>query len=267
MKHRSAWLIVPLALTFSIHASAQSTDLERARALYDEAGEAERAGRWGVAQDRLRAAIRIHETPHLRYALGWALENDGRSSEAQVEYRTALDLARASNNEEVSQLASARLEALERKGRPVARHSTPSPVTTEAPRGGGVVPWLLVGGGAVLGVTGVALLVASGSDTSDRDENKRRWCEATACTDGATATVPETSEASDYRAAAVRAADRANEKQILGGVFIGAGIASAVVGTVLIVHEHNKSEAGRTKASLGAAPLPGGASVSALLRF
>jgi hypothetical protein len=65
----------------------------RARALFDEAGELERQGQWSAAQERLRAAIRIHETPHLRYALGWALENDDKLLEARVQYETALRLA------------------------------------------------------------------------------------------------------------------------------------------------------------------------------
>lgn len=193
------------------------------------------------------------------------MENDGRGAEAQAEYRAALDLARAANNDEVSQLAAARLDALERKAKPAARPA--AVVNTERPRSGSVIPWLLVGGGAVFGVTGLALVVSSASDVSDRDENKRRWCEATACTDGATATVPETSEATGFRAASTRAADRANEKQILGGAFLGVGIASAVVGAVLLVNESKRESARRGKASVGAAPLPGGASVSALLTF
>jgi len=95
-------------------ARAQDSDTARARALFDEAGELERRGRWSAAQDKLRAALRIRETPHLRYALGWALENDDRLLEARVEYETASRLATRTGAEDVGRLASDRLSELDR---------------------------------------------------------------------------------------------------------------------------------------------------------
>lgn len=91
-------------------------DTERARALFDEAGELERRGRWRDAQERLRAALRLRETPQLHYALGWALENDDKLLEARDAYVTAVRLGRErSDGAEVTRLASVRLAAIERE--------------------------------------------------------------------------------------------------------------------------------------------------------
>jgi len=103
-------------LAFASAAHAQPTDLERARTLFDEAGELERQGQWVPAQERLRAALRIRETPHLRYALGWALENSDRLVDARTEYEVALRLAqRGGGAEEVSRLAAERIVAVDHK--------------------------------------------------------------------------------------------------------------------------------------------------------
>jgi tetratricopeptide (TPR) repeat protein len=111
--------IAPVLLTsllLAAKAHAEPTDLERARTLFDEAGELERQGQWNAAQERLRAALRIRETPHLRYALGWALENSDRLLEARTEYEVALRLAQRNGGaEEVSRLASARIVEVDHK--------------------------------------------------------------------------------------------------------------------------------------------------------
>jgi hypothetical protein len=97
-------------------ARAADPDTERARALFEEAGELERHGQWGAAQERLRAALRLRETPQLFYALGWALENDDKLLEAKVEYETAARLGRERpGGEEAARLALARLADLEKK--------------------------------------------------------------------------------------------------------------------------------------------------------
>lgn len=95
--------------------ATEAGDLERARALFDEAGELERQGNWNAAQDRLREALRVRETPHLRYALGWALENGDRLIEARTEYEVALRLAQRGGAEEVTKLASTRISEVDRK--------------------------------------------------------------------------------------------------------------------------------------------------------
>jgi hypothetical protein len=95
--------------------AAEPGELEHARALFDEAGELERQGNWNAAQDRLREALRIRETPHLRYALGWALENGDRLLEARTEYEVALRLAQRGGAEEVTRLASTRISEVDRK--------------------------------------------------------------------------------------------------------------------------------------------------------
>lgn len=98
-------------------AFAADADTERARALFEEAGELERHGQWGTAQDRLRAALRLRETPQLHYALAWALENDDKLLEAKAEYETALRQGRAAGPaaDEATRLATARLVDLEKK--------------------------------------------------------------------------------------------------------------------------------------------------------
>lgn len=84
-------------------------DLERARSLYAEAGELERKGDYPGAQEKLREALRIRETPNLRYALAWALENDNHLIEARSEYELALRLAQRAGNDEVKGLAAQRI--------------------------------------------------------------------------------------------------------------------------------------------------------------
>jgi tetratricopeptide (TPR) repeat protein len=108
-------LLAVLSVGRSVHAQEKQSDLERARALFDEAGELERQGHWPAAQDRLRTALRIRETPNLRYALGWALENDEKLIEARTEYEVALRLAQNAGNEEVSKLAASRIAEVDRK--------------------------------------------------------------------------------------------------------------------------------------------------------
>ncbi len=101
--------IVLAALAASSAAHAQAGDLDRARALYDEAGELERHGKWPAAVEKLRAAIKIRETPHLHYALGWALENDDKLLEARAEYEAAERTARGTpGGDEVESLARGR---------------------------------------------------------------------------------------------------------------------------------------------------------------
>lgn len=111
--HIARCLTVALAFSAASTARAADPDTERARALYDEAGELERRGQWGVAQEKLRTALRLRETPQLRFALGWALENDDKLLEAKVEYETATRSARGvPGAEEAARLASARLADL-----------------------------------------------------------------------------------------------------------------------------------------------------------
>jgi hypothetical protein len=95
-------------------ARGADSDTARARALFEAAGELERDGRWSAAQDRLRAALRLRETPQLHFALGWALENDDKLIEAKVAYETAARLGRERQGaEEALRLAIARLGDLE----------------------------------------------------------------------------------------------------------------------------------------------------------
>jgi hypothetical protein len=124
---KRSWIAPAFALAFLLvtpRAGAED-DLARARALFDEAGELERANQWTQAQDKLRQALRIRETAHLHYALGWALENDDRLVAARVEYEAALGLASPSSRslpspslrsspDDVGKLAAMRLGELDR---------------------------------------------------------------------------------------------------------------------------------------------------------
>jgi hypothetical protein len=339
-------------------ARAQDGDIERARALFEEAGELERHGQWSAAQDKLRAAIKIRETPHLRYALGWALENDDKLLEAKVEYETAARLGRErAGAEEAARLAVSRLAELEKKtpvikvrvgggakanarvivdgreikrdddiaaapvnpGSHVIRVERPSdgpsgraPITTEqmvyVGRGtiqtvdidageavavrdsaqdrhgrvpsrspvarrpattedGSVVPWVLFTGGLAFVAGGGALLISANGDANDRDAAQARWCTATACSGGTTATRAETPEAASYRREASEAADTGNTKQAFGLAVGGAGLIAATVGAILLLRDDTHPEKPVTRARASAAPLPGGAFASAAFTF
>jgi hypothetical protein len=114
-RHLAGGLFALAIVSSSAMARAADGDTERARALFEEAGELERHGQWSAAQDKLRAALRLRGTPQLYYALGWALENDDKLLEAKAEYETAARLGREKNVDEVTRLAAARLTELAEK--------------------------------------------------------------------------------------------------------------------------------------------------------
>lgn len=320
-------------------------DLARARALFEEAGEYERQGKWPAAQQSLRQALRLRETPQLHYALGWALENDDKLLEAKVEYETALKQAQnRAGAEEPARLATARLADLDKKmpiikvhvgggsrgnarvlvdGREIKREddTATTPVnpgshviriertgtnedaveqmayvgrstvrtidvdagdavasrdttqdrpavavvhTSEAPKSGSdkTLPIVLIASGGALVIGGVALLAASSSDASTRDQMHANWCTATACVNNQ-ATRAETTQAASYRRQSSDAADAGNTKQALGFVIGGVGLAAAAMGTYFLVKPGNKE----STTQLGAAVLPGGGFASASLKF
>lgn len=325
-------------LSLAPRALAEPSDLERARTLFDEAGELERQGQWAAAQDRLRAALRIRETPHLRYALGWALENDQLLIEARTEYEVALRLAQRGNAEEVSRLASSRIVEVDRKipllqihvrgrlardthvfvdGHELVVHGDigtlpvdPGARTVRVERSGktaseeavtvapgvfrvvevqgdtsgvlddpavqpdtrrrSVLPWVLIGGGGALTLGGLGLFVSSASDSSTRDDNMAKWCEATACVNGTNATRPETAEAAGFRREAYDAASRGNTKQVVGAVIGGVGLVGIAAGTYLLVKNRERDDAPRAArpgVRIDATALPGGGAVGAFGTF
>ncbi|HSO32125.1 MAG TPA: hypothetical protein VLT33_06410 [Labilithrix sp.] len=328
-------LVAILCLAPSARAQEKEGDLERARALFDQAGELERQGQWPAAQDRLRAALRIRETPNLRYALGWALENDDKLLESRTEYELALRLAQRASNDEVSALASTRIAEVDRKtpllqvrirgliardthvlvdGREViirgdagtlpvdpgarivrvervGRPPTEQTVTVgrgvlrvvevkgdegvtvsdengaATDRKPAVLPWVLMGGGGALLITGVALLVSSSGDAQTRDDKTAQWCDATACVNG-TATRPETTEAALMRHEAYDAASRGNTKQIAFGVLGGVGAVGIGVGVYLLLHRSRGEETAKaSRLAIDASPVAGGATASASFVF
>jgi hypothetical protein len=360
LRSRLAAPAVLCALAFASVARAEPSELERARALFDEAGELERRGQWPLAQERLRAALRIRETPHLRYALGWALENGDRLVDARTEYAVALRLGQRDGVEEVSRLASARLAEVDRKlpilqvrvrgalapgsrvsvdGREVLVHGDvgnvavdPGPHTVEvvrrgkattrqtvtlepgvfsvvevpgdegaigagaragaaplgdmlgaragwrgeadpsaeaAPHAGTALPWALVASGGALSLGAVILFVSSSSDASARDDATRRWCDATACVGGSTATRAETPDATAYRREASDAATRGNTKQIVGAIVGSVGLLGIATGAYLLVAGRARDDRPSPVANLrvDGAPLPGGGFAGASFTF
>lgn len=324
-------------------AAAQDSDTDRARALFDEAGELERQGQWTAAQDKLRAALRIRETPHLRYALGWALENDDKLLEAKAEYETAARLAaQKAGADDVARLATGRIVELEKKTPLVqvrvpgaasngtrvivdGRVTTPKddlvtmpvnpgsrvirieragrPPTEQliyVPRGmvrvvevpkddtvasrtspqerheqllvkeerSNTLPVVLVAGGAALVLGGGLLFASSTNDADDRDNRMAQWCNATACSGGTTATLPESAEAIAHREAATDAAERGNTKQVIGVAVGGVGLIGVAVGTYLLLRgdERAVSPSARKLAPV-AGMVPGGAMAGATFRF
>lgn len=263
-------LVTPAAV-----ARADQPDLVRARALWDEAGQLERRGDFQAAAERLREAIAIRDTPQLRYALGWALEHDGRLAEARASYELAERRARGTADD-VARLAHERRVALDARATPAgeARQPGASPVPIRVveppPRppasdraGGSALPWALVGTGAALAVGSVALVVASLSDTRARDVALGEWCTATACVGGREATLPETERAAALRADAERAASAGNTKQAFAAVLGGAAVVGIAAGAVLLFRRDD----GARSLAVGAAPTGGGAFATGTLRF
>lgn len=351
---RSIGPAVVVALVLAARpASAQDSDIERARTLFDEAGELERLGQWSAAQDKLRAALKIRETPHLRYALGWALENDDKLLEAKVEYESAVRLAaQKAGAEEVSRLATTRIQEVEKKTPAVqirvpggsaagARVTVDGHTTTlkddsvsipvnpgsrvirvergkappieqlvYVPRGmlrvvdiakeesvasrtgpqdrhdaapkeqpvstrllvkeehSNTLPIVLVASGAAMVLGGGLLFAASTNDADERDTRMAQWCTATACTNGTTATLPETADATANRQAADDAAERGNVKQVLGALVGGVGLVGVGIGTYLLIRGDERSVAPTARRVTPiAGALPGGAMAGATIRF
>lgn len=257
---RRPFFAVPVLLAVVSFASSARADdakdggLERARALFDEAGELEKTGQWTAAQERLRSALRIRETANLRYALGWALENDGKGNAARAEYERARRLADQAGNAEVSRLSAERIAVV----------PTVEPARAPTP----ILPWVLVGGGGALIVTAAALLISSSGDASTRDEDTRRWCDATACAGGGAATRPETAEAAAFRRDAYDAASRGNSKQVIGGVLGGVGVVGVGVGVFMLLRGGDKEAASHaTRLRIDAAPIAGGGMAGAHVTF
>jgi hypothetical protein len=251
------WLAVALGALCLVVAPSPARaedDLARARALYDAAGDLEEQHRWPEAQAKLREAIAVHGNPNLHYALGWALERGGEMTGAFREYETAERLAEQSGNDEVATLSRERLAAMRRAGPPAQR--AVSPRTTPEPSSS-VLPWALLASGGALLTTGLVLVGLSAGDAKDRDAATARWCAATACTAGATATRPETTTSANDRALADAAASRGNTKQAIGYTLGGVGFIAGVVGAVVLVNG----------VGIRAAAAPGGAGASATVRF
>jgi hypothetical protein len=134
--------------------------------------------------------------------------------------------------------------------------------------GASVVPWMLVGGGGALLVTGAILFASSSGDASTRDEKTAQWCDAVACSNGM-ASRTETPEAVALRREAYDAASRGNTKQVIGGIVGGVGAVSAVVGVYLLLQRPHGPETAqkRSRLAVDASPLTGGGMANASLTF
>ena len=87
--------VLGLLLAFPLRASAEEpspTELAVARRLFNEAEALEKEERWSEAALKIREAIRIKETPGLRYHLAFCEEHMGLLVEAMNDYARARDL-------------------------------------------------------------------------------------------------------------------------------------------------------------------------------
>jgi hypothetical protein len=268
----------------SERAARADDETEGARSLFQEAGELELQGQWGAAQERLRQALRLRETPHLHYALGWALENDDKLLEAKTEYDAAVRLGRErAGSEDVTTLATSRLSEIDRKtarvkpGSHVIRiersdRAVESPRSEGEPRltarrGESVVPWLFLSGGIALLVGSGALLVSAGVDADASDRARARWCTAASCT-GTTTTSANTPATAALEREASDAVRSGSMKQSFGLAMAGVGVVSAVAGVILLVHGGDPSaDKPATRAKASVAPLPGGGVATGVLTF
>jgi hypothetical protein len=291
----AATLIVVTTLSVARAASAETADLQRARQLFDEAGELELQGQWAAAQDRLRAALAIRETPHLRYALGWALENGGRLLDARSEYELALRLARRDGVAEVSKIAAARVAEVERKI-PLVQFRVRGTLAKET-------RVLVDGRDVFVGVNGGTAQVDPGTRVVRIERNGEATTELSfamaqgglhvidvhgdtvpaAATDGGhdspasgSRTLPWVLVGGGAALVAsgafvfVSSADEGSTKPVAGALIGGAGLASLAAGAYLLLARRDRGEttpAGRRAFELHGAPLHGGAVAGATLTF
>ncbi|MBX3206330.1 MAG: hypothetical protein KF764_14755 [Labilithrix sp.] len=296
----AAGITLALVLLAPGLARAADADTERARALFDEAGELERHGQWGAAEDRLRAALRLRETPHLHYALGWALENADKLLEAKSEYETAARLGREQpSGEEASRLATARLADLEKKvavvrvrvrggarsqarvlvdGRPVGREDNLA--TTSVNPGSHVIrvergarpafeQVVYVGRSSVRTVDVAAdePVVGSAPRRRDRGATSRAPAQAARGGDVMPWLLLSFGGASVAGGGALLVSGEADET--VGLALAGAGLVAGTIGAVLVLRGDDAGDKDRARARgrAGAAPLPGGGIATATFTF
>jgi hypothetical protein len=217
-------------------------DSARARALFDEAGELERQGQWSAAQDRLRTALRLRETPHLRYALAWALENDDKLLEARAEYEAALRLAQRGGNDDIARLAAARIPEVVKK----------TPTAAVRVPGGSLAGARVVvdGRSAPLQNDVASIAVNPGSRVIRVEQPGRPATEQLVYVPrGATVDVEAASPDSVAKNAAVQmrpASERVNEthgRPVLPWVLIGGGAVLVVAGGALLLSSSSDASA------------------------
>ncbi len=101
-----------LVRTGTALAGPATTDLAAARALFAQAEEDERAGRWADALEKLRRASTVKMTPGLRFHIALCEEKTGHLVAALEDYSAAQAAARLADNREVLGLVGEPLLAL-----------------------------------------------------------------------------------------------------------------------------------------------------------
>lgn len=118
-RRAQAVLVCALVLIASAVGRAQTkseAELESARQLFKQATEYENQQQWGQAATYLVQAIRIKDTPGLRYHLAYCREQQGQLKKALLNYeRAQLLLQRGADAEDVRELLKTALPKLRRR--------------------------------------------------------------------------------------------------------------------------------------------------------
>ncbi|MEJ7735420.1 MAG: hypothetical protein WKG00_40320 [Polyangiaceae bacterium] len=134
--------LLGVAPAFAQPASSQpsTTDVARARELFEQAEKAEAAEAWADALDKLQEVERIKATPVVYYHMGICEERLGRLGDALRHFEQSEALARAQNNAQLQALAAEKVEKTAPRVPQVTITITPKVDHTEVLLDGQVLP-------------------------------------------------------------------------------------------------------------------------------
>ena len=117
-----------------------TTDVARARELFEQAEKAEAAEAWADALDKLQEVERIKATPVVYYHMGICEERLGRLGDALKHFEQSEALARAQNNAQLQAMAAEKVEKTAPRVPQVTITITPKLDQTEVLLDGQVLP-------------------------------------------------------------------------------------------------------------------------------